>query len=89
MSKIEQASQSVNEWVSLGYDLHAAILEAADEFGVAREDLMIEWDLMDDVRDDSMGVHGQDEYDGQPDEYTEWQDYYGGDDWDHGQYDEY
>jgi len=30
-----------------------------------------------------------DEYDGQPDEYTEWQDVYGGDDWDHGQYDEY
>ena len=28
------------------------------------------------------------EYDGQPDEYTEWQDFYGGDDWDHGQYDE-
>ena len=26
-----------------------------------------------------------DEYDGQPDEYTEWQDYMGGDDWDHGQ----
>jgi len=26
--------------------------------------------------------------DGQPDEYTEWQDLYGGDDWDHGQYDE-
>ena len=26
-------------------------------------------------------------YDGQPDEYTEWQDYMGGDDWDHGQYD--
>lgn len=25
--------------------------------------------------------------DGQPDEYTEWQDVYGGDDWDHGQYD--
>jgi len=29
------------------------------------------------------------EDDFQPDEYTEWQDYYGGDDWDHGQYDEY
>jgi len=31
-----------------------------------------------------------DEYedDFQPDEYTEWQDYMGGDDWDHGQYDE-
>ena len=28
------------------------------------------------------------EDDGQPDEYTEWQDVYGGDDWDHGQYDE-
>ena len=27
------------------------------------------------------------EDDGQPDEYTEWQDYYGGDDWDQGQYD--
>jgi len=31
-----------------------------------------------------------DDYDdGQPDEYTEWQDVYGGDDWDHGQYDEF
>jgi hypothetical protein len=30
-----------------------------------------------------------DEYDGQPDEYTEWQDVYGGDDWDHGQFDNY
>ena len=29
------------------------------------------------------------EYDGQPSEYDEWQDYFGGDDWDHGQYDEY
>lgn len=28
-----------------------------------------------------------DEHDGQPDEYTEWQDYMDGDDWDHGQYD--
>ena len=27
------------------------------------------------------------EHDGQPDEYTEWQDYMGGDDWDQGQYD--
>ena len=26
------------------------------------------------------------ENDGQPDEYTEWQDYMGGDDYDHGQY---
>ena len=27
------------------------------------------------------------EYDGQPSEYDEWQDFYDGDDWDHGQYD--
>ena len=25
--------------------------------------------------------------DGQPSEYDEWQDFHGGDDWDHGQYD--
>ena len=30
---------------------------------------------------------GDDECDGQPTEYEEWQDVYGGDDWDHGQYD--
>ncbi len=29
------------------------------------------------------------EDDGQPTEYEEWQDLYGGDDWDHGQYDSY
>jgi hypothetical protein len=30
----------------------------------------------------------QEDYDdGQPSEYDEWQDYMGGDDWDHGQYD--
>ena len=27
--------------------------------------------------------------DGQPDEYTEWQDLHGGDDWDHGQFDQF
>lgn len=31
-----------------------------------------------------------DDYDdGQPTEYEEWQDLYGGDDWDQGQYDDY
>ena len=33
-------------------------------------------------------VDEADGFDSQPDEYTEWQDYMGGDDWDHGQYDE-
>ena len=27
--------------------------------------------------------------DGQPSEYDEWQDFYGGDDWDQGQFDDY
>jgi hypothetical protein len=29
------------------------------------------------------------EDDGQPSEYDEWQDVHGGDDWDHGQFDEF
>jgi hypothetical protein len=41
-------------------------------------DVMDVMDQFDDVSED----------DGQPDEYTEWQDVYGGDDWDHGQYDD-
>jgi hypothetical protein len=46
--------------------------------------------MFDDDRDDDdrfYPTYGDDD-DGQPDEYTEWQDLYGGDDWDHGQYDE-
>ena len=39
--------------------------------------MSIDTDLYDEIEDD-----------GQPDEYTEWQDLYGGDDWDHGQYDD-
>jgi hypothetical protein len=38
---------------------------------------------------DPSGGYEDDGDDGQPSEYTEWQDYMGGDDWDHGQYDEY
>ena len=38
--------------------------------------------------DDYLVQPYDDDYDGQPDEYTEWQDLHGGDDWDHGQYDE-
>jgi len=37
--------------------------------------------VVEDVDDDP-------EDDGQPSEYEEWQDYMGGDDWDHGQYDD-
>ena len=53
------------------------------ELGAQLEDLarQINVDIVDDDYDDYD--------DGQPDEYTEWQDFYGGDDWDHGQYDEF
>lgn len=41
------------------------------------------------VDDEDYGYDDDRDYDdGQPDEYTEWQDLYGGDDWDHGQYDD-
>lgn len=41
-------------------------------------------------QDDAYDDEDYDDYDdGQPSEYDEWQDYFGGDDWDHGQYDEY
>ena len=40
-------------------------------------------DPMDDYEDDDY----EDEDDGQPSEYDEWQDVYGGDDFDHGQFD--
>jgi len=33
-------------------------------------------------------VEDEEEFDGQPSEYDEWQDYMGGDDWDQGQFDE-
>ena len=36
---------------------------------------------------DDFGIEFED--DGQPSEYTEWQDFEGGDDWDQGQYDNY
>lgn len=47
--------------------------------GYSCEDEALYFDFEDDTDGD----------DGQPDEYTEWQDYMGGDDWDHGQYDEF
>jgi len=34
-------------------------------------------------------IEFDDEPDGQPSEYDEWQDYMGGDDWDQGQYDDF
>ena len=49
------------------------------------DDLDWDWDLEDDIPEESWRDYVED--DGQPDEYTEWQDVYGGDDWDQGQFD--
>lgn len=59
------------------------------EAGVAIEDIAKHLDLtVEEVRDiEDYACENRDCDDGQPDEYTEWQDYMGGDDWDHGQYD--
>jgi len=55
-------------------------------FAAAEEARQIEEAEMADLDEFDDDYYGYD--DGQPDEYTEWQDLYGGDDWDHGQYDE-
>ena len=49
-----------------------------------------EMDAMFTMMDEADGEEYDDEYedDGQPTEYEEYQDFYGGDDWDHGQYDD-
>ena len=44
--------------------------------------------LRDMMEDDQYDIYDYDD-DGQPDEYTEYQDLYTGDDWDFGQYDYY
>jgi hypothetical protein len=58
----------------------AWVQDVAEEY-IGDENLEIE--LTDADLDDVVS-----ENDGQPSEYTEWQDYMGGDDWDQGQYDE-
>ena len=61
------------------YDANAKVLQATASYQVN----IVEIELEDE--DD----YPADSDDGQPTEYEEWQDVYGGDDWDHGQYDEY
>ena len=58
-----------------------AAMEDAD-FGEEIEIEIVDEDY-DDIADNELY-----EDDGQPTEYEEWQDVYGGDDWDHGQYDQ-
>jgi len=74
-------------------DEHAVIemLEAGVEPDEIAKLLNISKDIVLDIEDyacENRDCGSEDEdYDGQPDEYTEWQDYYDGDDSDHGQYD--
>ena len=74
---------------------HIRLVE--DPIGDADTDYDIEFDDGADENhplggdDDAWHGHGDDdepEDDGQPSEYEEWQDFMGGDDWDHGQFDE-
>tara|TARA_R110000824_G_scaffold32368_1_gene104527 strand:+ start:89 stop:436 length:348 start_codon:yes stop_codon:yes gene_type:complete len=53
-----------------------------NEFDSIEIDIEDSRDMYDEISDNELY-----EDDGQPDEYTEWQDFMGGDDWDHGQYD--
>tara|TARA_R100000963_G_C4554274_1_gene45872 strand:- start:277 stop:480 length:204 start_codon:yes stop_codon:yes gene_type:complete len=64
----------INQFTKPG-ELDAQLEDLARQIDV---DIM----LSDEIDDDDY------EDDGQPTEYEEWQDVYGGDDWDHGQYDE-
>ena len=56
-----------------GHPMHPACVD--EHFGIDREE------------DADDGDDAEFEDDGQPTEYEEWQDYMGGDDWDHGQFD--
>jgi len=62
----------IEEWVDNNVDDPHMV--DIDELAEALEDLGVD-------------IHHSDDYDGQPSSYDEFQDVYGGDDWDHGQYD--
>ena len=61
-------------------ELNAMVASMA-ELDYGRE---IDIEIVDEIAGDDYDY----EDDGQPTEYEEWQDVYGGDDWDHGQYDQ-
>ena len=84
--------QELNDMVEVMQDCDEFLLgppegyendESDDSLGELSTNGSIEIDI-EDSRDLYDEIY---EDDGQPDEYTEWQDVYDGDDWDHGQYD--
>jgi hypothetical protein len=62
-----------------GFDSHDEARYMAEQEDYGHEEMEFEVDRED--------YEDEFEDDGQPSEYVEWQDLYGGDDWDHGQYD--
>jgi len=60
------------------------IEDSRDLFDELEREIDLHWDAAD---EESYYEDEDEPYDdGQPSEYDEWQDFYGGDDWDHGQY---
>ena len=79
---------------NFGWDCgHLETREAQEELDkvglMTQEDYDAFWDGYAAFQDDAEELEEMEdaEYDGQPSEYDEWQDYMGGDDWDHGQFD--
>ena len=56
-----------------------------DSEQMEQESVLLPLEHIDHDADETEEIEPED--DGQPTEYEEWQDFYGGDDWDHGQYD--
>lgn len=81
MIQSANGTQHTSRQDSSSIDLSKLDLDTIDEIWLADEagNTVDHWSY------DEANYDGDD--DGQPDEYTEWQDYMGGDDWDHGQYD--
>lgn len=64
-------------------------LERARELQGDLDDLEAELNALQGEEEFDIDLEEDYEYDGQPTLYEEFQDLYGGDDWDHGQYDDY
>lgn len=76
MSYMSELDIEIREAIESGCDWHEIVRLYESKVG---------FDNLADLWDEYHG--GEPENDGQPTEYEEWQDYMGGDDWDHGQYD--
>lgn len=80
----ERLASRIEKEINQGFDsadeMKEVFKEIADDFDVP---VATVWDTY----YNDFDYNRVSDYDGNVDEYTEWQDYMGGDDWDHGQYD--